>query len=219
MRSGRCKGIGSVLGFRENWRRFLDVVDSERIELAQRSLQEMLEVERLCDKTFLDVGAGSGLFSLALLRLGAVRVRSFDFDPTSVRCALELRSRFEPKTTRWEITTEMFSTMRSSARSGHGTLFTLGGPPPHGRSVGVPSECRAASRARGKLYVSIYNDQGLRSRTWRAIKRRYNQLPIPLRTPYALAVMLPRELLSAAAATAARQPGAYVRSWKVGCGE
>ena len=31
--------------------------------------------------------------------------------------------------------------------------------------------------------------------------------------------MLPRELLSAAAATAARQPGAYVRSWKVGCGE
>ena len=36
----------------------------------------------------------------------------------------------------------------------------------------------------GRLFISIYNDQGLRSRIWRLVKLVYNALPDPLRGPY-----------------------------------
>ena len=81
--------------FGENWQRFLSVLDEDRIAKAEESLRRMLGVSDLHGKTFLDIGCGSGLFSLAARRLGA-RVHSFDYDPQSVACALELRHRYFP---------------------------------------------------------------------------------------------------------------------------
>ncbi|NLI09154.1 MAG: class I SAM-dependent methyltransferase, partial [Elusimicrobia bacterium] len=51
--------------FGKNWLSFLDTMDEERINTAVNSLKEMLEMEDLKEKTFLDIGCGSGLFSLA----------------------------------------------------------------------------------------------------------------------------------------------------------
>jgi hypothetical protein len=48
---------------------------------------------------------------------------------------------------------------------------------------------------------------------WRRIKRFYNDLPDSLQTPYAVAVMLPRETLSAVTAAARLNLGEYVRGW------
>jgi ribosomal protein L11 methylase PrmA len=44
----------------------------------------------------LDIGSGSGLFSLAAVRLDAESVHSFDFDPASVACARELKRQNAP---------------------------------------------------------------------------------------------------------------------------
>src|SRR5207253_403618 len=43
-----------------------------------------------------DAGCGSGIHSLAALRLGARRVYSFDYDRDSVNCAREVKRRFAP---------------------------------------------------------------------------------------------------------------------------
>ena len=51
--------------FGANWSRFLRHVNVDRIDAAVASLRKMLAVETLAGKTFLDVGSGSGLFSLA----------------------------------------------------------------------------------------------------------------------------------------------------------
>lgn len=45
------------------------------------------------------------------------------------------------------------------------------------------------------------------------VKRIYNRLPRPLRVPYAVLIMGPRELLSAALAMVRGRPGEYIRSW------
>src|SRR5204862_2842045 len=42
----------------------------------------------------------------------------------------------------------------------------------------------AAVADRGQLFIAIYNDQGVMSRWWTAVKRTYNELPPALRWPY-----------------------------------
>ena len=54
----------------------------------------------LLGKTFLDIGSGSGLFSLAARKMGA-KVYSFDYDPISVACTVELRSKYFPDESEW----------------------------------------------------------------------------------------------------------------------
>ena len=71
---------GERFEFGKNWAAFLSVLDDERIATAEDSLKGMLECEDLQGKKFLDIGSGSGLFSLAARRLGAT-VHSVDFDP------------------------------------------------------------------------------------------------------------------------------------------
>lgn len=96
-------GDGEVrFGFGENWRQFLERLDDGRIAEAEGSLRSLLGVDRLDGKTFLDIGSGSGLFSLAARRLGA-KVRSFDYDPNSVACTASLRDRFFPGDTDWVV--------------------------------------------------------------------------------------------------------------------
>ena len=84
---------GERFEFGKNWGRFLAVLNDERISEAEASLKSMLKVEGLTGKSFLDIGSGSGLFSLAARRLGA-RVHSFDYDPQSVACTAELKRRY-----------------------------------------------------------------------------------------------------------------------------
>jgi 2-polyprenyl-3-methyl-5-hydroxy-6-metoxy-1,4-benzoquinol methylase len=93
---------GDRFGFGKNWARFLSVVTEEHIAAAEGSLRRLLQVEDLTGRRFLDIGSGSGLFSLAARRLGAT-VHSFDFDPQSVACARELKRRFFNGDTSWTI--------------------------------------------------------------------------------------------------------------------
>src|SRR6266702_4203966 len=84
--------------FGRNWQRFLSRLDDERIAEAERSLVAVLG--DVSGKRFLDVGCGSGLFSLCARRLGAM-VHSFDFDRDAVSCAEELRARYFPGDPSW----------------------------------------------------------------------------------------------------------------------
>ena len=79
---------GERFEFGKNWLRFLDTVNEDRIKASEQALMVMLG--DIAGKTFLDVGCGSGLSSLAAHRLGA-RVFAFDYDPQSVACAKELQ--------------------------------------------------------------------------------------------------------------------------------
>ncbi|MEW6608594.1 MAG: class I SAM-dependent methyltransferase [bacterium] len=92
-----------VFDFGKNWQNFVKMyLNDKRIEEAKRSLCEFLEINDLTGKTFLDIGCGSGLFSLAALRLGTSKVVSFDVDPFSVKCAKTLWQQ-EGSPVNWEI--------------------------------------------------------------------------------------------------------------------
>lgn len=84
---------GERFEFGRNWTRFLAQLDDQRIHVAEESLKTLLGTSDLRGKSLLDVGSGSGLFSLAARRLGA-SVHSLDYDPQSVACTNELRRRY-----------------------------------------------------------------------------------------------------------------------------
>lgn len=69
---------------------------------AEDSLRARLRTRQLSGRSFLDVGSGSGLFSLAARRLGAT-VYSFDYDAQSVACTQQLKERFLPDDTAWMV--------------------------------------------------------------------------------------------------------------------
>jgi ribosomal protein L11 methylase PrmA len=79
--------------FGMNWLSFIDFVDEARIRAARDSLPGTLQLSALSGRTFLAIGCGSGLFSLAADQLGA-HVCSFDHDQGSVFATTELRRRF-----------------------------------------------------------------------------------------------------------------------------
>src|SRR3954470_4005834 len=93
---------GDRFEFGKNWSKFLELLSDKRIENAKKSLCEFLELSSLAGKSFVDVGSGSGLFSLAARMLGA-KVHSFDFDPKSVACTVELKRRYFANDPSWTI--------------------------------------------------------------------------------------------------------------------
>ncbi|MBX3560576.1 MAG: class I SAM-dependent methyltransferase [Sphingomonas sp.] len=82
--------------FGENWRDYLANVDDDAIREAERGLLDLLPREAITGSRFIDIGCGSGLHSLAALRLGAAEVVAVDIDPNSVSAARDLLNRYAP---------------------------------------------------------------------------------------------------------------------------
>jgi SAM-dependent methyltransferase len=164
---------GRRFAFGANWQSFVKLVDETRIEGARRSLTETLGVSDLSGRTFLDIGCGSGLFSLAAHQLGA-RVRSFDFDPDSVAAAGELRRQYAPHSD-WSIEKGSILDEEYVAELGYYDVVYSWGVLHHTGELwrAVDTAARLVAPG-GLLFISIYNDQGLASRMWRRVKRRYN---------------------------------------------
>jgi 2-polyprenyl-6-hydroxyphenyl methylase/3-demethylubiquinone-9 3-methyltransferase len=165
--------------FGENWRNFLSVLNDDRIAEAEKSLREMLRVDNLTGKRFLDIGSGSGLFSLAARRLGA-QVYSFDYDPDSVGCTQELRRRYFPGDTSREWHIEQGSVLDKDYLSKLGSFDIVysWGVLHHTGNMWQALENAAGNVApRGTLFIAIYNDEGWRSAVNTRMKKIYNASP------------------------------------------
>jgi 2-polyprenyl-3-methyl-5-hydroxy-6-metoxy-1,4-benzoquinol methylase len=163
--------------FGANWRRFLDTLDDRRIRTAEESLRNMLGGSDLTDRSFLDVGCGSGLFSLAARNLGA-KVHSFDYDPHSVECARLLRQRYRAQDPEWTI--EQGSALDEAymaALGQHDIVYSWGVLHHTGDMWRALELTSKLVKPGGTLFLSIYNDQGLPSKRWLQIKRYYATSP------------------------------------------
>jgi 2-polyprenyl-6-hydroxyphenyl methylase/3-demethylubiquinone-9 3-methyltransferase len=204
---------GERFEFGENWSRFLSTLDEGRIARAEESLKQMLEVESLEGRSFLDIGSGSGLFSLAARRLGA-RVHSLDYDPCSVACTTELRRRYFDGDARWTI--EEGSALDESYIRSLGlfdVVYSWGVLHHTGEMWRALENAALPVAPGGNLFVAIYNDTGSQSERWKWIKKTYNRLPRPLRSPFALVVMAPEETKAMLRALVHLSPSEYTARW------
>jgi 2-polyprenyl-6-hydroxyphenyl methylase/3-demethylubiquinone-9 3-methyltransferase len=79
--------------FGKNWESYSRLIDDEAVRKAEDRLAGFLGTRDLSGRSLLDIGCGSGLHSLAALRLGAQEVLAIDVDANSVSTTEAVLSR------------------------------------------------------------------------------------------------------------------------------
>lgn len=173
-----------TFSFGRNWQLFLSSVDEERIKIAEQSLTDFLNMGDLKNRSFLDVGCGSGLFSLAAWRLGAARVVSFDLDPFSAECCRYLREKAgSPEN--WQVVEGSVLDRSFLHTLGSFDLVYSWGVIHHtGRMWEALTNSTRLVNPGGYLYIAIYNKILARNGGtswihpfWLTVKQVYNSYP------------------------------------------
>lgn len=166
---------GMRFGFGKNWQSFLQMLDENRIIEAENSIKKSLNRQHLEGLRFLDIGSGSGLFSLAARRLGA-EVHSFDYDTQSVACTQSLKDRFFMDDPKWIVEQgSALDTVYLDTLGKFDILYSWGVLHHTGNMKQAMENASKMLNSQGHLFISIYNDQGRASHRWTWIKRKYNQ--------------------------------------------
>lgn len=175
--------------FGKNWSSFLAHVDEKRIQTAIQSLQDSLGITSLENKKVLDIGSGSGLFSLAAHRLGA-EVTSIDYDTECVACTQELKRMFgDDESPAWTIHQGSVLDEKLMTSLGEFDVVYSWGVLHHTGNMDKAIELAKQRVAKdGWFFIAIYNDQGNGSRRWLKIKTLYNKLPSFVKPVYVAAI-------------------------------
>lgn len=166
-------------GFGKNWEEFVDrSFSEERVEASLRHVLAFLKLPDLKGKSFLDVGSGSGLHSLAALRAGASRIVSFDYDPDSVRTTRALRERAGAPS-HWTVEQGSVLDRDYMSRLAAADVVYSWGVLHHTGQMWTAIENASLPIApAGLFYIALYtSDVYIRPtpQYWLDVKRRYNQ--------------------------------------------
>ena len=147
------------------------MVDPGRIAQAEDKLDRLVGREQIAGRRILDLGCGSGLHSLAALRLGAKEVIAIDIDQESVETARHLLSEQAPglawhveKLSIFDITPERFSTFD--------IVYSWGVLHHTGAMIEAIERAAVLPAPGGLLALALYHKTPFCS-LWRRIKRWY----------------------------------------------
>lgn len=160
--------------FGSNWLGFAKHIDENKIIDAENSLKKMFQVDSFFDKTFLDIGCGSGLFSLAAIRLGA-KVFSFDFDANSVECTKKLKKLYFDENHNWTIEQGSILNKEYILEFEKFDYVYSWGVLHHTGDLWLAIENSTIPiKNNGSILIAIYNYQPFISKYWLYVKKLYN---------------------------------------------
>lgn len=166
--------------FGANWKEYLNTLTEEKISQAKTSLINFFGgIKNIKGKTFIDIGCGSGLFSLSASLLGASKIVSIDIDDSSLWCAKYLKSKYNPKA-HWTIKKGSAVNKKFIKNLGKFDIVYSWGVLHHtGDMYNAITNVSSLVKTHGSFYLAIYNDfkfniYGGSSLFWLKVKKLYN---------------------------------------------
>ena len=167
-----------TFGFGENWQRFLnEEFTEERLRIAKEHLLYVLYQDSLQGSTFLDIGCGSGIHSLAAYLSGAKSIVSLDVDANSVAATRKMwQLAGEPE--HWQVIEG--SVLDESFMAGLGTfdiVYSWGVLHHTGNMWQAIKNATLPMHAASVLYIALYADEVYHNPSpqyWLDLKKRYN---------------------------------------------
>lgn len=161
--------------FGRNWKNFLKIIDKERIEEAKKSLLIFFEGNKIKGKSFVDIGSGSGIFSLCASELGASKIVSIDIDNFSLECTRYLQKKTKNKN--WKVIRgSVLNKKFLSTLPRFDIVYSWGVLHHTGKMWEAIDNASSLVKEDGYLYIAIYNKkEGMfGSKFWLMLKKRYN---------------------------------------------
>ena len=163
--------------FGANWLDFSQsVLDQDRLAQACDSLENLFGPSYLKGKSFIDVGSGTGLFSLAAKKNGADSVVGLDINPTCIAVAKQNALRFGLQNEPHFYQINILDTAQVSKLSPADIVYAWGSLHHTGNlSLALKNATRLVKPG-GHFLVAIYNKHWS-SPWWHRIKRAYVRAP------------------------------------------
>ena len=193
--------------FGENWKNYAKTIDQKRIDSAIAGVKKLFP-DGLAGKTFLDIGCGSGLHSLAALSLGAAAVMAVDIDENSVSTTRALLTKYAPDR-KWAAKVTSVFDASPNALGTFDVVYSWG-VLHHTGDMWRAIECATQFvNSGGQLAIAIYSATSSDS-MWKAEKKFYSRAPRPvqwsIRQIYMAAFLTAKTLLGG-------NPISYVRHY------
>jgi len=181
--------------FGKNWIDFCKRLQYENYLAAKESLKKL--VPDLQSKTFLDVGSGSGLFSIAASALGAKKVFGFDVDPEAVLTSNKLTekiSQWDPDVKKEVIEFKVESILNQNIKpQQYDVVYSWGVLHHTGDMYAAFEIVKNLVAENGTLALAIYNKH-FTSPIWKLIKYTYVKSPEAVRKILVFSVLIPKFL-------------------------
>ena len=193
--------------FGENWKDYSRTIDQKRIDFAIEGVKKLFP-DGLAEKTFLDIGSGSGLHSLAALSLGAASVMAIDIDENSVSATQGLLTKRAPGL-KWAAKVASIFDASPDTLGKFDVVYSWG-VLHHTGDMWRAIECATHFvNPRGRFAIAIYSKTTCDS-MWKIEKGFYSRAPRPvqwiIRQGYMTAFLAAKVLMG-------KNPVAYVRNY------
>jgi 2-polyprenyl-3-methyl-5-hydroxy-6-metoxy-1,4-benzoquinol methylase len=188
------RSVNSDFSFGRNWLDFVNyALDDRKMEIAFNSLMTYLPADEYRDKVFIDIGCGSGIFSLNALRLGCKEVISFDYDEYSIQATERMKERFSsliPALAQWDIfrSSILDSALVERMKEKGDIVYSWGVLHHTGSMYEALKNAAALVKPQGYLIVAIYNKAPY-SDLWVKAKKTYNRSSRPMKLLYVYAAL------------------------------
>ena len=163
--------------FGKNWEKFSREITPEQIEEARCSLGQVLGPSGLRGKTFLDIGCGSGLFSICAVQMGAKRVVGIDVDQECVEVSLRNAKRIIIKGVSPDyVCASILESKKVSQLGEFDVVYAWGSLHHTGAMWKAIENTSGLVKNGGILWLAIYN-RHFTSGIWKKVKKIYNRSP------------------------------------------
>jgi len=163
--------------FGKNWASFSRTINEDHLQDAQSSLVELLGLDNLKAKTFLDIGCGSGLFSIAAARLGASKVIGIDVDPVSIQTSYDNAQRWAQNLPIAFSAISVLDELQMASLGKFDFVYSWGVLHHTGNMCRALEIASLSIKPGGVIVVAIYN-RHFTSPLWKVVKWIYNHMPV-----------------------------------------